>query len=626
MAASRSPPGGGIYVAPPGQKTFQYDEGLPSLPIPKLEQTLKKYLESVKPFVTEEEFRQTEFIVQQFGSGIGKTLHKKLLEKANHSRNWLEKWWEDFAYLSWRKPIAPLVNFTGPAPYMDKVWPAKYGTQIERASLVLYYSLVYWKLLRKQQIKPDIFGKTPWSMSQYMRIFNGCRTPGEHMDKLNFYFKLEDQGPCPTHIIVICRGRFFTLNVIDETGEPYTAPELQKMLQHVHDNCNSRPAGPGLGSLTSEYRTTWWRAREHLVEIHPNNLANLETIQTSIMTVCLDDRSPGYSKSELTMIAEEGLCGDCTNRWFDKTFNMIVYANGVVSSNNDHAPMDAIVVLFETHYCLLEIEKAGGKWNGSTAIRENLPIAQELVFKLDDYIYKAIDDAKVTFSKMVENIDFCVPYYSAYGRKYLRSLKLAPDTHMQMALQLAYYRMHNKPAPTYETASTRKFYNARTETMRTCTVEMVDWCKTMLDPTQTNEHKLQKYLTAYNKHNQLFSEAMDNHGVDRHLFGLQCIAMETGTPDPLLFTDPSYTKSGGGGNYILSTSFVGYSGIHGGVAPMCKNGYGTFYGMDQNRCKFFIVSWVEDKETDPWLLWGSLSKALDEMKQLLDDTKYRPKL
>ena len=53
-----------------------------------------------------------------------------------------------------------------------------------------------------------------------------------------------------------------------------------------------------------------------------------------------------------------------------------------------------------------------------------------------------------------------------------------------------------------------------------------------------------------------------------------------------------YTKflchfSGGGGNYILSTSFIGYyhseSILHGGCAPMCENGYGVFYTINPDK-------------------------------------------
>ena len=45
----------------------------------------------MRPHVTDEEYRQTEFISQQFASGVGKDLQKKLLEKAKKERNWVRE-------------------------------------------------------------------------------------------------------------------------------------------------------------------------------------------------------------------------------------------------------------------------------------------------------------------------------------------------------------------------------------------------------------------------------------------------------------------------------------------------------------------------------------------------------
>lgn len=40
-----------------------------------------------------------------------------------------------------------------------------------------------------------------------------------------------------------------------------------------------------------------------------------------------------------------------------------------------------------------------------------------------------------------------------------------------------------RPGSCYETAMTRKFYHGRTETMRPCTNEALNWCTAMMDPT-----------------------------------------------------------------------------------------------------------------------------------------------
>ena len=67
------------------------------------------------------------------------------------------------------------------------------------------------------------------------------------------------------------------------------------------------------------------------------------------------------------------------------------------------------------------------------------------------------------------------------GKVNLRSHKIHPSAFIQIAMQLAYQRSNDgKVACVYETAQLRKFYNARTETAKTCTLESVQFCKAMV--------------------------------------------------------------------------------------------------------------------------------------------------
>jgi carnitine O-acetyltransferase len=74
----------------------------------------------------------------------------------------------------------------------------------------------------------------------------------------------------------------------------------------------------------------------------------------------------------------------------------------------------------------------------------------------------------------------------------LRVAKLSPDAYVQMVLQLAYYRLHGKWTATYETASTRQFLYGRTDCIRTCSMDAVNFVKTFCDPESnvSAEHKL----------------------------------------------------------------------------------------------------------------------------------------
>lgn len=71
--------------------TFAFDNNLPSLPVPDLDKTLNKYLDSIKPFVDELTFSKTQSIVEKFRNGIGPFLNFHLLERARTERNWVRK-------------------------------------------------------------------------------------------------------------------------------------------------------------------------------------------------------------------------------------------------------------------------------------------------------------------------------------------------------------------------------------------------------------------------------------------------------------------------------------------------------------------------------------------------------
>ena len=58
-----------LYVSTDGCLTFENDESLPALPVPSLKRTLDRYIESIKPFVNNRDFRNTEKIRESFEHG-----------------------------------------------------------------------------------------------------------------------------------------------------------------------------------------------------------------------------------------------------------------------------------------------------------------------------------------------------------------------------------------------------------------------------------------------------------------------------------------------------------------------------------------------------------------------------
>jgi len=96
-------------------------------------------------------------------------------------------------------------------------------------------------------------------------------------------------------------------------------------------------------------------------------------------------------------------------------------------------------------------------------------------------IINAIHRGVNLFTQTANNIDLLVRDVHQCTKDEIKNyVRIHPDMFFQLSLQLAYYKIHDfKPAPTYETASTRRFYRGRTETLRACTTEVVQWCRSM---------------------------------------------------------------------------------------------------------------------------------------------------
>lgn len=118
--------------------TFANQASIPRLPIPRLEDTAKRYLRSLEPLLGPEEFKRSQSAVEAFiaPGGLGEKLQERLFkldEKAPHS--WLEDIWLSKAYLEWREPSYINVNWwtrLRDPPYGLSLPPPKHVTVYQR--------------------------------------------------------------------------------------------------------------------------------------------------------------------------------------------------------------------------------------------------------------------------------------------------------------------------------------------------------------------------------------------------------------------------------------------------------------------------------------------------------------
>jgi carnitine O-octanoyltransferase len=79
-----------IYILPEdAPSTFSRDENLDPLPLPSLEDTMNRYYDSLKPFGTEDELKESLKLINEFKNGIGKKLQNILVDRTVKHKNWV---------------------------------------------------------------------------------------------------------------------------------------------------------------------------------------------------------------------------------------------------------------------------------------------------------------------------------------------------------------------------------------------------------------------------------------------------------------------------------------------------------------------------------------------------------
>lgn len=578
---------------------FKYQDSLPRLPVPTLEETLPKYLETIKPLLTPEEYVKTEAIVKAFPKKEGPKLQDLLLQRAKAAKHsWLEDWWNNLAYLEYRDPICIWVNYC--YVLQDENYlingqkPA--NPQTNRAARMVSSALTFKHLVETEELEPDMLKTTPTCSCQYPFLFNACRIPRDVRDEMISH-------PGSRHITVIRSNRFYSVDVYDNNGHPLSPAAIEDQLQKVIelDNQDKKPS-PFVGLFTAEHRDEWAKIYKDL-SADPVNKATLHSIQSSVLAVCLDEAAP----ERLHELSELLLHSDAKNRWFDKQIQIIVFKNGKAGFNYEHARIDGMTTIRLTNYIFEESQKlAMGDKLGSN--KQPARLNWSWNSKLQSHLDSASKNvAALIQDNETESIDF-----RAFGGNGLKKLKLSPDSFVQLAFQLGYFRINAQLCATYESCSTKEFHHGRTEVVRSATSAALDFCRAMERNSNLSLKQRQELMNkALSAHNNYMKHAKAVKGVDRHLFGLRMLASENALPKPEIFQDVAYGRSS---HWRLSTSNCGSPHLRlFGFGPVVNDGYGLGYMIHDNDISVNVTAKRHCKETSARLLANSIEQALLEM-------------
>ncbi|XP_036384439.1 carnitine O-acetyltransferase-like isoform X1 [Megalops cyprinoides] len=457
-----------------------HQEGLPKLPVPPLKQTCERYLAVLEPIISEEELSHTRQLMSEFlrSGGVGERLQKGLERRARKTENWLSDWWLQTAYLEFRMPV---VVYSSPGVVLPKQEFHDRQGQIRFAAKLIAGVLDFKTMIDNETLPVEYLGGKPLCMNQYYQVLSSCRIPGPKRDTVVNHAL--GKRP-PTHITVVHNFQFFVLDVYNSDGTPLTVDQIYIQLEKIWNSSLQTNKEP-IGILTSQHRNTWGKAYNNLIK-DKTNKESVRAIQKSIFTVCLDAPIPRVSddlyrsRAAVQMLHGGGSRWNSGNRWFDKTLQFIIGEDGTCGLIYEHAPAEGPPIVSLVDHVVEYTKK-------SEMVRSPmvpLPMPQKLRFNITPEIKKDIEKAKQNMNIMVHDLDVKVIVFTHFGKNFPKSQRMSPDAFIQMALQLAYFRMYQTCCSTYESASLRMFRLGRTDTIRSASIDSLNFVRGMDDPTK----------------------------------------------------------------------------------------------------------------------------------------------
>lgn len=562
-------------------RTYGNEDRLPRVPLPTLEDSCARFLTWCSPLLTEAERAATKAAVSAFlaPDSAAHTLHTALerYDRTEGVHSWLDTFWPA-RYLGRRDRIALNANFfflfqdSSLCKDSSQVKGSASG-QVDRAADLVASAVEHKLLLDTEQIPPVIQRGQALSMVQNKFLFSTTRIPGATQDTVRSPYSAEWPGPSQArHIVVFVRGNLFRMNVLDDDGRPYSRAEVAAGLEAVlKAGAGDAEPDTSVGHLTTKARAEWAATRDTLRAADPANAAALETVETALFCLCLEDFAPRDTQEACDQL----LHGDSGNRWFDKAVSLIVFANGTAGINVEHCELDGTTIL---HFvdALLDGDPgvdrdAATRPAGSTGT----PKVEAVEFVLDKELRAEVAAAAESFAAFAADTATRILPFPEFGAERAKQLKMSPDAFVQMAYQLAHQRSKGLVGATYESIATRQYRHGRTEAMRVVTPEVLRFVAAMQDPDSDTATRRAALREAADKHVARAKDCQTGRAPEQHLWELQLIqrrrGAELGATDELaLYESPGWR--------IMREDYLSTSS-----APS-KNIQYFGFGSTSNRC------------------------------------------
>ncbi|EPY24379.1 carnitine O-palmitoyltransferase 1 [Strigomonas culicis] len=469
-------------------------------------------------------------------------------------------------------------------------------------------------------------------MAQYHLAFRTTRVPGRECDLVAHGDRAEAD-----YIVVLVAGRIYQVPLYRQRSRRALTPRMllrlfewliadaaEDELSTGRDSSEEESDGESaddthtkrrsyriaeslLPALTTAPRAVWADARTDFLLNDASNHRPLHTIENALFVVALDDGGRAGGAEGLSASCASYLCGNGSNRWCDKSFNLVVRADGEVGAHVEHSWCDlsSFTALFGRATAAEEgAYDDDGLPRALPGDRPDLSAAQwealqprRLRFRIHKSLAHSIRAAHTAFlTDVASQLDLHVRRLGGYGAGLPRHYGCSPRAWVQLAVQLAYYvDQRYTLSQVYESVPMRSFLKGRTETLRGVGEASCRFVRAMTARDAAGEltdecsaaEKRDALLTACRAHEQTRREAACGDGIDRHLFALYMVSAGKQIPSDFITAVLRRTRW----HVSLAEAPPQQGETPGcGFGPVAPDGYGVAYSFVGDGALYVTVT------------------------------------
>ncbi|MGX7244433.1 choline/carnitine O-acyltransferase [Enterococcus quebecensis] len=574
---------------------------LKKLPVPELHETLREFSEWMRPLMTLEELKDFQKKVVAFGFSDGVILQKDLVHYAEKTTgSWLAPLWEQ-NYLESRGYLQSESNFAlviNPI-YYDQLT----SKEAKAAQLVYQLTNNYLRLVDGTYPMEYTKQNQPVDMSFYMNFFKSCRIPGGEID--SFYRgEAKAEG---NYVVIFANGIYFRLDVTNGLGEIYPIEQLLENLQYVLSAERTPRKGEELiPYLTGVKRDESASIYEQL-KLDERNSQNLKQIEEALFILSF---SQGNDDTEDERINDVLL--NTSHQFLAKTTQAIITKNGYIGFNMEHTAIDGV----PTMNLLTNVFNSFNEGDLPVAKKGSARIVERFEWVLTNELITDLEQSRK--SVMEENSSYSIKHQviSDIGKEQMKKAKVSPDAFFHIALAMAQQKVFGKLRSIYEPVAMRMFYEGRTESARSISLEKKVFVEAFYENTEVNskEELAALFKEAASAHSDRIRQCQNGKGIERHLFGLQKMALNP--EEGARFFSAEALE-------ILREDFISTTGIPYDLlesfsfGPVNKTGFGLYYGILDEKV-ILTMSAKKNNENETNQLLEAIHKALISLAELLD--------